>query len=141
VCYDDRRLRAREGDPADRLVVVEFKRPGIRISSKELQQVMLYKNVFASALGSISSDNIEVVILGDEFDVGFDREALKPAYQILSYEELLANARDRYRELYERLAPDGVPPDAAREGNSGGGHKRDAPRRKGRGRSAAQTPA
>ncbi len=36
----------------------------------------------------------------------------------MSYDELLANARDRYRELYERLAPDGIPasmakPDAA----------------------------
>lgn len=69
---------------------------------------MLYKNVFESALADISGDDIDVMILGDEFDAAFDRKAV--AYTIMSYEELLANARDRYRDLYERLAPDGIPP-------------------------------
>ena len=79
--------------------------------SKELQQVMLYKNVFEAALGDISGDDVDVMILGDEFDAAFDRKAI--AYKIMSYEELLANARDRYRDLYERLAPDGIPPTSA----------------------------
>jgi hypothetical protein len=107
VCFDNRTLQPKQGDPPTRLLVVEFKRPGVKISSKELQQVMLYKNVFESALADISSDDIDVMILGDAFDPAFDRKAV--AYKIVSYEELLANARDRYRELYERLAPEGVP--------------------------------
>jgi hypothetical protein len=111
VCFDNRTLQPKQGAKPTRLLVVEFKRPGVKISTKELQQVMLYKNVFESALADISGDDIDVMILGDEFDVAFDRKAI--AYTIMSYEELLANARDRYRELYERLAPDGVPPSMA----------------------------
>lgn len=109
VCYDDRTLQHKQGEPPQRIVVVEFKRPGIKISTKELVQVMLYKNVFESVLGNASGDDIEVIILGDEFDPAFDRKGMATAYRILSYEELLASARDRYRELYESLAPDGVP--------------------------------
>ena len=107
VCYDDRHLQPVQGSSPKRLLVVEFKRPGVRISSKELQQVMLYKSVFKSALGDLEPDDIDVIILGDEFDPSFDREAI--SYKILSYEELLVNARDRYRDLYESLAPDGLP--------------------------------
>jgi uncharacterized FlaG/YvyC family protein len=105
VCYDDRPLREKKGDPPQRLLVVEFKRPGVKISSKELQQVMLYKNVFAKSLANIDDDSTEVIVLGDEFDPSFDRKAL--TYTIKSYEEMLEDARNRYRELYERLVPAG----------------------------------
>jgi hypothetical protein len=108
VCYDDRTLQRKQGDPPQRIIVVEFKRPGIKIGTKELGQVMLYKNVFETALGGISGDNIEVIILGDKFDPAFDRKGMATAYHILSYEELLANARDRYRELYNSLTPDAL---------------------------------
>lgn len=112
VCFDDRTLQAKPGSSAKRLVVVEFKRPGVKISSVELQQVMTYKSVFAASLAGFGGDDIDVVILGDQFDASFDRDALLPQYQILSYEELLANAGDRYRELYRSLVPEGVPRDA-----------------------------
>jgi Histidine kinase-, DNA gyrase B-, and HSP90-like ATPase len=130
VCYDDRTLQPKQGKAPKRLVIVEFKRPGIKISSKELGQVMLYKNVFEAALGDISGDDIDVIILGDEFDPGFSREDVK--YSIMSYEELLANARDRYRELYERLAPDGLPnpgAEAAAAPADGSGPKKATSRR------------
>lgn len=104
VCYDDRRLQPAPGTSPTRLVVVEFKRPGIEIGSAELQQVMLYKSTFQASLGSIPSGGIAVIILGDSFDRAFDREALQ-GYVILSYTELLENARDRYRDLYDRLQP------------------------------------
>ena len=91
-------MQPKQGKPPTKLLVVEFKRPGVKISSKELQQVMLYKNVFEATLGDISGDDIDVMILGDQFDPAFDRKAV--AYTIRSYEELLANARDPYRELY-----------------------------------------
>jgi hypothetical protein len=108
ACYDDRKLRE-PGDPPERLVIVEFKRPGVEIGTDELQQVMLYNNVFKAALADLPKDGIEVIILGDKFDSAFDREGLADKYRILSYEELLENARDRYRELYKSLAPDGLP--------------------------------
>lgn len=108
ACYDDRNL-GEPGDPPKRLVVVEFKRPGVEIGTDELQQVMLYNNVFKAALAEIPKDGIEVIILGDKFDSAFDRDGLSEKYRIMSYEELLENARDRYRELYSSLAPDGIP--------------------------------
>lgn len=107
VCYDDRKLQGKQGDPPSRLVVVEFKRPGVTISVDELNQVMLYRNAFAGAIADIPKDAMDVIILGDSFDPAFDREALRDQYKIVSYAELLANARDRYRERYERLAPAG----------------------------------
>lgn len=109
VCYDDRRLGDKPGQPPKRLVVVEFKRPGVTVSTKELSQVMLYKNVFESALGNFTAEQIEVIIIGDKFDPAFDRRALVSDYRIVSYEELLEDARDRYRELFDRLAPEGLP--------------------------------
>jgi hypothetical protein len=105
VCYDDRHLRDKPGEPPEKLLVVEFKRPGVKISARELNQVMLYKRVFAESLANLDGDKIDVIILGDRFDPAFDREAIK--YTIKSYDELLVDARDRYRELYERLVPDG----------------------------------
>ena len=103
VCFDDRRLQPKLGMSPARLFVVEFKRPGVMIGTAELSQVMLYKMAFEGALSGV--DNIDVLILGDSFDSAFDRSALTGQYQILSYQELLANARDRYRELYDKLAP------------------------------------
>jgi hypothetical protein len=121
ACYDDRNL-GEPGSPPKRLVVVEFKRPGIEISTDELQQVMLYNNVFKASLAEITKDGIEVIILGDKFDSAFDREGLSEKYRIMSYEELLENARDRYRELYNSLAPDGIPKsnDGTRESDANG---------------------
>jgi len=112
ACYDDRNLQDKNGDPPKRLVVVEFKRPGVTISLKELGQVMQYKKIFSTALGGFAPGDIEVIILGDEFDDSFDRDALV-GYRIQSYEELLADARDRYRELYNSLAPEGHPKEGA----------------------------
>lgn len=109
VCYDDRTLQPKQGKPAKRLLVIEFKRPGVKIGSKELQQVMTYKSVFEASLGSFTGDDIDVIILGDQFDTTFDRKVLRPAYEINSYEELLAEAADRYRDLYARLVPEGIP--------------------------------
>jgi hypothetical protein len=63
------------------------------------------KSVFEESLGNIDAESIEVVVLGDQFDVGFDRKAL--TYPIKSYDELLVDAGDRYRDLYRSLAPDG----------------------------------
>lgn len=107
VCFDNRRLQPKQGLSPTRLFVVEFKRPGVTISTEELSQVMLYKTAFETTVAA--PDGVEVLILGDKFDAAFDRQALAGQYNILSYEELLANARDRYRDLYEKLAPDGIP--------------------------------
>jgi hypothetical protein len=108
VCFDDRLLREEKGQDPEKLLVVEFKRPGVKVGLKELNQVMQYKNVFAESLGSIDASKIQVIVLGERFDTSFDRGALNATnYKIVSYEELLANAGDRYRDLYERLIPDG----------------------------------
>lgn len=109
VCFDDRRLQPEKGNSPKRLVVVEFKRPGIVIGSNEMQQVMLYKSVFKASLGDIDSENIEIIVIGDAFDQSFDRGGLGSGYKILSYEELLENAHDRYSDLYERLTPQDLP--------------------------------
>jgi hypothetical protein len=109
VCYDDRTLQPKQGNSAKRLLVIEFKRPGVKVSSEELQQVMTYKSVFEASLGGFTGDDIDVTILGDRFDTTFDRKALRPAYEIMSYEELLSDAADRYRDLYARLVPEGIP--------------------------------
>lgn len=105
ACYDDRPLQSRPGSQPRRLVVVEFKRPGVEVGLNELTQVMSYKAVFQASLGDLPPDGIEIVVVGDSFDQQFDREALGTGYRMLSYEELLASARDRYRELYDRLRP------------------------------------
>jgi len=109
ACFDDRKLQPQQGKSPRRLVVIEFKRPGVTVGSAEMQQVMLYKSVFKASLGDIDTEGIEIIIIGDAFDANFDRSGLGKGYQILSYEELLENAHDRYSELYERLAPDGLP--------------------------------
>jgi hypothetical protein len=110
VCFDDRPLRERQGQDPQKILVVEFKRPGVKVGLKELTQVMQYKNVFEESLGSIDGSAIEVIVLGDRFDSGFDRKSINetPNYKIMSYEELLVNASDRYRDLYRRLVPDGL---------------------------------
>jgi hypothetical protein len=104
ACYDDSRLQA-AGEPPKRLLVVEFKRPGIEIGAAELMQVFKYKRVFEESLGQFSSDDIDVVLLGDRFDASFDRGGLGSGYTMLSYVELLERARQRYRELYDSLVP------------------------------------
>ena len=110
VCFDDRPLREKQGQDPQRLLVVEFKRPGVKVGLKELTQVMQYKNIFEESLGSIEASDIEVIVLGDTFDTRFDRKSLNetPNYKIMSYEELLVNAGDRYRDLYRRLVPEGL---------------------------------
>ena len=109
VCYDDSTLQQTPGDTAQRLVVVEFKRPGITVGSDELQQVMRYKSVFAASLPGFKAKDIDVIVLGDRFDHTFDRDALSGSYTIMSYDELLSRAANRYRDLYNRLAPEGIP--------------------------------
>jgi hypothetical protein len=106
VCYDDSKLK--EGK-AQKLLVVEFKRPGIKIGLSELAQVMSYKSTFKASLAQFDEDDIEVVILGDTFDHRFDRSGLGPGYKIISYVELLAEAKGRYQDLYDRLVPEGMP--------------------------------
>ena len=105
VCYDN----SRPGDSATRLVVVEFKRPGVRIGADELTQVMRYKAVFRESLAQFPANKIEVVVLGDRFDKSFDIDSINEmeGYSILSYTELLENAKARYREFYEMLRPEG----------------------------------
>jgi Histidine kinase-, DNA gyrase B-, and HSP90-like ATPase len=109
VCFDDRGLQGEPGHPAQRLVVIEFKRPGIVIGTDEIVQVMLYKKVFRASLPNFEVQNIEVYIIGDSFDDAFDRSGLSDEYHVLSYSELLANAHHRYQDLYDSLAPDGIP--------------------------------
>lgn len=108
VCFDNRKAGAKAGAAPKRLVVVEFKRPGVEVSQSELMQVMTYKSVFQKSLTGFDTADIDVVVLGDRFDPTFDRSALSKQYQILSYEELLANARDRYRDLFDKLAPNAL---------------------------------
>jgi hypothetical protein len=115
VCFDDRSLQAKQGMPPTKLLVIEFKRPGVEIGSTELTQVMNYKSIFASSLAGIEPDQIEVVVLGDKFKAGFDRAALV-GYTLKSYEELLQEAADRYRDLYRSLVPEGFPVDQAAGG-------------------------
>jgi hypothetical protein len=107
ACFDDSLQQRKQGDPPERLLVVEFKRPGIKISLNELMQVMQYKTVFSESLPGFSGDDIEVVILGDKFDSTVDRGAI--TYTMKSYDELLHEASDRYRELYAKLVPEGIP--------------------------------
>ncbi|MFN8075786.1 MAG: ATP-binding protein [Kineosporiaceae bacterium] len=109
VCFDDRNLGSEPGETPRRLVVIEFKRPGLVIGTRELAQVMLYKNIFKSSLPGFTQDNIEVYILGDSFDDAFDREGLSSQYVILSYSELLANAHHRYQVLFDSLSPPSRP--------------------------------
>ncbi|HYJ22449.1 MAG TPA: ATP-binding protein [Solirubrobacterales bacterium] len=110
VCFDDRTMCEEQGQDPERLLVIEFKRPGVKVSLKELNQVMQYKMVFESSLANIDSDKIDVIVLGEKFDTSFDRKAINATsnYKIMSYEELLAKAADRYRDLYERLIPEGL---------------------------------
>ena len=110
VCFDDRPLREKQGQDPKKLLVIEFKRPGVKVGLKELNQVMQYKNIFEESLGQIDGTAIEVIVLGEKFDTSFDRKSLNETsnYKIMSYEELLVNAGDRYRDLYRRLIPDGL---------------------------------
>jgi hypothetical protein len=107
VCYDDSKLSP-DGQ-AGKLLVVEFKRPGIKVGYEELAQVMAYKSTFKASLAQFEEDDIEVIILGDIFDGRFDRSGLGPGYTVLSYLELLEGAKARYREIYEKLVPEGAP--------------------------------
>ena len=105
ACYDDRF----GPEHPTRLVVVEFKRPGVKVGAEELLQVMRYKAIFQGALPQFGADAIEIIVLGDRFDRSFDLKALSRGYTIMGYLELLERARSRYRELYDLLrAPVGV---------------------------------
>lgn len=109
VCYDNHKLG--EGGKADKLVVVEFKKPGVEIGNEQFVQVMGYKSVFGASLAGFGADNIEVWILADTFSNKIDRPAFRAAgYHLLSYVELLEAARGRYRDFYEQLVPDGKAP-------------------------------
>lgn len=107
VCYDDSRLST-DGN-ARKLLVVEFKRPGVTVGYGELAQVMAYKSTFKASLAQFEEEDIEVIVLGDTFDHRFDRSGLGAGYSVLSYLELLEGAKARYREIYERLVPEGAP--------------------------------
>lgn len=107
VCYDDSKL-AGDGQAA-KLLVVEFKRPGVTVGYKELAQVMAYKSTFKESLAQFEEEDIEVIILGDTFDSKFDRSGLGSGYTVLSYLELLEHAKARYRDFYEKLVPEGSP--------------------------------
>ncbi len=106
VCYDDSKLST-TGQPG-KLLVVEFKRPGVKVGHEELSQVMLYKSIFKASLAQFEEDDIEVIILGDTFDGRFDRSGLGEGYTVLSYLELLERAKARYRDIYEKLVPEGT---------------------------------
>lgn len=106
VCRDNSPLNR---GTATRLVVVEFKRPGVAISNEELLQVMTYRNVFQKSLGQFSPQDIDVVVIGDRFEIELEREALATqGFELLSYVELLERAKGRYREIYEKLVPEGA---------------------------------
>lgn len=107
VCYDDSNLSP--DGKAGKLLVVEFKRPGVTVGHQELAQVMTYKSVFKASLAQFDEQNIEVIILGDTFDHRFDRSGMGEGYKVLSYLELLENAKARYRDIYETLVPEGSP--------------------------------
>jgi hypothetical protein len=68
---------------------------------------MAYKAILRGSLTQFGDDDIEDVILGDRFDPKCDRAALGSGYQVLSYVELLEEARRRYRDLYDMLVPEG----------------------------------
>ncbi len=106
VCRDNSPLNR---GTVTRLVVVEFKRPGVAISNEELLQVMTYRNVFQKSLGQFSPQDIDVVVIGDRFETELEREALATqGFELLSYVELLERAKGRYREIYEKLVPEGA---------------------------------
>lgn len=106
VCYDDSKLN--DQGKARKLLVVEFKRPGVTVGYEELAQVMAYKSTFKASLAQFDEDAIEVIVLGDTFDIRFDRSGLGPGYTMLSYLELLEQAKSRYRDFYETLVPEGT---------------------------------
>jgi hypothetical protein len=106
VCFDNSKLTAQE--QAGKLLVVEFKRPGVSVGYEELAQVMAYKSIFKASLASFEEEDIEVIVLGDTFDGRFDRDGLGPGYTVLSYLELLDRAKVRYRDIYEMLVPEGT---------------------------------
>ena len=106
VCYDNSKLT--DSGTAGKLLVVEFKRPGVTVGIKELAQVMGYKNVFKASLSQFEEEDIDVIVLGDTFDPLFDRSGLGEGYKVLSYVELLDEAKARYREIYETLVPEGA---------------------------------
>jgi hypothetical protein len=100
VCYDDRHG---SGEPT-RLVIVEFKRPSVRVGPSELGQVMRYKAVFRRSLQQFRSEDIEIIIVGSAFDETFDTGALGPGYTMVSYLELLERAKARYQFIYDALS-------------------------------------
>lgn len=107
VCYDDSKLNP-DGQ-AGKLLVVEFKRPGITVGYEELAQVMAYKSTFKASLAQFEEEDIEVIVVGDTFDSRFDRSGLGGGYTVLSYLELLERAKARYRDIYDTLVPEGTP--------------------------------
>jgi hypothetical protein len=106
VCFDNS-SQTPDGH-ASKLLVVEFKRPGVVVGVNELAQVMAYKSTFSASLAQFGEKDVEVIILGDEFDPSFDRSGLGAGYRMLSYIELLEAAKARYRAFYETLVPEGA---------------------------------
>jgi hypothetical protein len=110
VCLDNHQSGGQSGK-ATKLVVVEFKRPGVEIAYAQVAQVMGYRDTFASSLPQFSGDDIEVWILATKFANKIDRKALAASgYHLSSYVELLQAARGRYRDFYDTLVPDGNAP-------------------------------
>ena len=79
-------------------VLIEFKRPSISITRKHQAQAQEYRDELRSVFPSI-----DILILGKGRDEGVLKSEDPPGMQVLSYVELISQARDRLSWLIDDL--------------------------------------
>ena len=94
------------------LVIIELKRPGIKISQKEINQALEYKEFVENKHRDAINNGISTFLISDNYELHKDAKRIYPALEasgdlrILSYSDLLIQAKkynEEFIKIYEEL--------------------------------------
>jgi hypothetical protein len=82
--------------------IIELKKPGYKISSKDISQLIRYKTIIKHHMPSC--ENIECYLIGSDFDEAVrDPQLAKSGYHLKGFSEIVEDARFRYEEILKIL--------------------------------------
>lgn len=94
------------------LIIIELKRPSIKIGYKEIQQALKYKRFLEKSHRDAIAKGVSTYLVSDRYDLSDDAEMIYPSLEkdgnlkILSYSDLLVQARtynEEFISVYELL--------------------------------------
>lgn len=94
------------------LIIIELKRPSIKIGYKEIQQALKYKRFLEKSHRDAIAKGVSTYLVSDRYDLSDDAEMIYPSLEkdgnlkILSYSDLLVQARtynEEFINVYELL--------------------------------------